>query len=568
MSSHYEVIGQNNRNTLVQSKKVAPYHEDITRFQPFEPSQVHPGEYARIKLDMKHGRDREIILNDIRLRFNVDFGARANTGRVYAVRGTDLIRELTIKINEDIVFKTDKRFELSMLWEMNNHKTAGNPASVNNAHLLNHSNIPAGSVEQFVLGTNAFTTAAAGGRNWITDTSVTTGATPGTPPLRRVTVPGEERHDGRPRLIYDDSSSPTYSHKFDISLNQLVGPIFNRLHLRRVEFIQIEILFEPWLSLADTQNILLFGTNPVGPGALVHPYSVVRFTNLEIRQYRSTFLDGVTGFTLPDNKMLSWLMHRYSRREYTFDFTTQTSIDIKLSDWELRTNITRVWWMIAPRNGTDAQNVFIPFGEPSSFDVLSGVEILWKNDKVLDLDTTHQVQRHYILSDNKRYGFDDPFIRFARLTPNPDKQDQEIDGKVELYNWWSNAANPLALTAGEAIAANNIRQPIGKRHYEFPIYHVDLNMNIQQGVPGAEIVGGIVNDTSDYVIRIKRLADYPQFLGRTLPTVDANLTRPFVNEGVRTLWVFLEYETLVNLSANSNQYNRGSQTVTKQLNSQ
>ena len=79
-------------------------------------------------------------------------------------------------------------------------------------------------------------------------------------------------------------------------------------------------------------------------------------------------------------------------------------------------------------------------------------------------------------------------------------------------------------------------------------------MNIQHGVPNAEIIGGIVNDTNDYVIRLKKLSDRPAFD----KTYGAQ----------RTLWVFLEYQTLVNLSAGSNHFNRGSQIITKQLNPQ
>ena len=175
------------------------------------------------------------------------------------------------------------------------------------------------------------------------------------------------------------------------------------------------------------------------------------------------------------------------------------------------------------------------------------------------MDSHHQVLRHYILSDNKRYGFNDPFIRYARLLPNPwtasAVDPEEIDGKVENYEWKvKNLAVPAVGT--ELIA----HIPIGKRHYEFPIYHVDLNMNIQQGVPNAELIGGIVNDTSDYVIRIKQLA---------LPHDKWDSAHQYMTiNGTRTLWVFLEYQTLVNLSANSNQFNRGSQIVTKQLNPQ
>ena len=73
-----------------------------------------------------------------------------------------------------------------------------------------------------------------------------------------------------------------------------------------------------------------------------------------------------------------------------------------------------------------------------------------------------------------------------------------------------------------------------------PIYFVDFSMNIHHGVPGAEIVGGIVNDTSDYVIRIKRV------MNDDSDKTNANL--PFSHTGTRTLYVWIEYETLVILA--------------------
>lgn len=541
----YHVVGINNRNMLVQSKRIAPYHEDNTKIQIFEPSSVNPGQYTKIKIDFKHATDREIILNDIRLQFQLDLSAASGTvGRVYAIRGTDLIREMTVKINEDIVFKVDKKWDLSMLWEMNNHKTTGDPDDSHNAVLLNNGVIPRGRpliMQYQTASNNYYSGATTTNYNSYTDAQLRT----------FLTTPGEERWDGLPRLIYDDTVAPTYMHRFDISLNQLVGPIFARLHVRRIEFVQIEIMFEPFLTTAETQNFLLFSrdplTNPTGPVARSHPYSLARYTNLQIQQYRTTLLDGVNGFSLPDNRMLSWLMHRYSRREYTFNFDTATSIDIPLNDWEIRTNIVRLWWMLAPPTTSNTENLFCPPGAPTEpMDVLSGVEILWKNDKVLDLATTYDVHRHYILSDNKRYGYSDAFIRFNRLDiPDLYKTDKTTtttkrDGKIVYYTW-----------DGPADTAPTQRE-VGEYRYELPIYHVDFNLNVQQGVEGAELIGGIINDTSDYVIRLKRLSD----------------RSAFIHTGSRTLWVWLEYQTLVNLAGGSNQFNRGSQIITKQLNSQ
>jgi hypothetical protein len=360
-----------------------------------------------------------------------------------------------------------------------------------------------------------------------------------------LTQPGLEVHDGLPRLFYSDIPTNRYKFLFDISMNQLLGPILPRFHVRRVEYIQIEIMFEPWVSSLQTQNFLLFASDPVsGSPAKDHPYSKATFDNLEIVQYRTTLLDSTSGFTLPDSKMLSWLMHRYSRREYNVDFSKpDTKVDIQLHDWEIRTNITRLYWMLAPKNPRPTGNGFGPYAAPCEpYEQLTGVEILWKNDKVLDLNTFHQVYRHYTLSENKRHSLNDPYIDFHRLLPSQ-AVGTTIKKEKVYYTWEEEARNPNDLWT---------------ERYEMPIYHVDLNMNILSGVSGAEIIGGIVNDTSDYVIRLKRV------MRDDKETTAAPFTH--ATEESRTLYVWIEYQTLVNLAAGSNQFNRGSQVVTKQLN--
>ena len=536
MSENFVVVGQNNRNALVQSKKLAPYHEDMTRRQPFEPASVAPGQYSKIKIDCKHATDREIILNDLRLRFQLDLSDRTNVGNVFAVRGTDLIRSLVLKINEDIIFQADKHRELTHLWLMNNHKLGGERKHVRDSYLLNAGVIPSGSSPSFFYKT--------ADKGWyinsgLTDTIDTAAK------VTNLTRPGLETHDGLPRLVYSDVPTDKYRFLFDISFNELVGPIFPRFHLRRVEYIQVEIMFEPWVSTAQTQNFLLFAKDPVsGTPALDHPYSKAKFTNLEIVQYRSTLLDSTHGFTLPDTRMLSWLMHRYSRREYTVDFSkATTTVDLQLHDWEIRTNITRVYWMLAPKNPQASGNGFAPYAAPCEpYEQLTGVEILWKNDKVLDLKTFHQVYRHYVLSENKRHSLNDPYIDFQRLLKS-NAATRTIKNERVYYTWDEETRDADKLWT---------------EHYEMPIYHVDLNMNILSGVSGAEIIGGIVNDTSDYVIRLKRV------LRDDNETTPADFTHS--SETSRVLYVWLEYQTLVNLAAGSNQFNRGSQVVTKQLN--
>lgn len=558
---HYNVVGQNNRGLLVQSKRLTPFHEDLTKVQPFEPSLVNPGERTRIKLDFKHAVDRELILNDIRLRFKINFSQRPNTGKVFAVRATDLIRELTVKINEDIVFKADKYQELTHLWLMNNHRLGGENDETRQSSLLNHGVIPYGDAPPlfYKQADNTWYFDYNGGNPTATPPVAATWSDPTTGPWSdaggRLRRSGLERHDGRPRLIYDDTTGYQYQFPFDVSLNQLVGPIFTRFHMRRVEYVQIEIVFEPWLSPLATQDFLLFKKNPIADGA-VHPYSVARFTDLEIRQYRTTVLDGVHGFTLPPARMLSWLMHRYSRREYDFNFATMTQLDVQLHDWEIRTNIVRVWWMFAPQNvlaNPTTENGFNPYAPPcEGYDRLYAVELLWKNDKVLDLPTHHDVVRHYTLAENKRHGLNNPHLRFERLIKSSDMVGEEVDGHIVNYRF---GVDPAGVT-GEWGSSTGL---VGKLHYEVPLYFVDLAMNVHHGVHGAEIIGGIVNDTSDYVVRIKQAVDDD----------DTPMTAgSYQHTGTRKLYVWLEYQTLVNLAAGSNQFNRGSQTITKQLNVQ
>jgi hypothetical protein len=466
---------------------------------------------------------------------------------------------------------------------MNNHKLAGEKRKARESYLLNYGVIPRGNPPaQFYNATDKCYYLDSAYTKYIDGLDVNE-------PITKWTQNGTEFHDGLPRLIYSDANGTgatpatnPYVFQFDISLNELVGPLFARLHQRRLEFVQIEVRFNPWVSQSDCQDFLLFGNNPVklithsaynvtnatttGNDA-VHPYSVATYTDMEVNVFRSTFLDGVDGFSLPDNRMLSFLMHRYSRRSYYINLSAPASyIDIPLKDWEIRTNITRLYWMIAPRQNPtnrDWANGYFPYGAPcEGYEQLSGVEIRWKNDKVLDLNTFFKVYRHYVLAENKRYGLNDPYLDIQRLSPPPPSNPTFKDGEL-IYYEWANTARPLSDQGGVET---------WEERYEFPVYFVDLNMNILSGAPGSEIVQGIVNDTSDYVVRLKRV----------LPDVNYEANPPaFVHNGTGNnkwqvtgsnkdteIWVWLEYQTLVNLAANSNQFNRASQVVTKQLNIQ
>lgn len=578
-NSMYTTVGHNNRNALVQCKRMAPYNEDLTWKQGFDQTSVAPGAWNRIRIDLKHSGDREMVINDMRLRFRLNFKntSRTNVGNVFCARGTDLIREFRVKVNEDTVFQCDDKDELSQLWLMNNHKLSGESQDVRHSFLTNYGVIPRGYSPSFYYDTSSksyylnstFT-------KYIDGTNVT---------VDELTQNGVEAHDGLPRLIYSDAngtgatpSTNPYYFNFDMSLNQLIGPLFTRLHQRRIEYIQIEIRFQPWISAMDTQDFLLFANNPLknvvykayGTAlaasdvaaftAADHPYSMAKYDNMEVVMFRSTFLDGVDGLTLPLTRMLSVLMHRYSRRQYTMDLSNpKNKLEIFLKDFELRSNITRIYWMLDTKqfNTTNKENYYYPPGEPcKGYEQLAGVEILWKNDTVLDLDTFFKVYRHYVLAENKRHGLADPHILFQKLCPLALSTSKNVNKEAEkTYYTWDECERTLpSYTAGTD-------QELWKEHYEYPIYFVDFQMNILAGVPGAEIIQGLINDTNDYVIRLKRI----------LPDIDYEAAPPAFRYSSLTaakINVFIEYQTLVNLAAGSNQFNRASQTITKQLNVQ
>lgn len=591
-SSLYTTVGQNNRNALVQCKRLAPYNEDLSWKQGFDQTSVAPGAWNRIRIDMKHAGDREIILNDVRLRFrlNLQTPSRTNVGNVYCVRGTDLIRELRVKINEDTVFHSSDKHELTHLWLMNNHKLSAESHDVRHSYLGNHGVIPRGfspgffyHPKQHSYYSHRLTNVVNPVYRYVDGVNVT---------IDEVTQNGMECHDGLPRLIYSDAngtgttpSTDPYMFHFDISMNQLIGPVFTRLHQRRIEYVQIEVRFQPWVDAADAQDFLLFENDPtklvIRPAfnsalgaeyvqepdfaSATHPYSLARYDKMEIVMFRSTFLDGVDGLTSPSTRMLSFLMHRYSHRDYTIDLSQPGSVlNIPLKDFELRSNITRMYWMLDTKQMKPAERVnhFSPLGEPcKGYEQLYGVEILWKNDKVLDLDTFFKVYRHYVLAENKRHGISDPHIRFQRLCPRAKGLRTRMVKENRLtYYQWDNDHRPIPSEDMHNTQEKSTSFNYWLNGYEYPVYFVDFQMNITTGAPGAEIIQGLINDTNDYIIRIKRV----------LPSGDEPAPPAFENASLTNakVHVFIEYQTLVNLAANSNQFNRASQVITRQLNVQ
>ena len=503
MSHAVEQIGLNNAYKVGRYSKPRPFHEDVNnKDQPFEPSAVRPGQTTRIRVDFKHGAGREVVLNDIMLCFKVKCPTAA--GRALVCRGTDLIRELVIKFNNDEVFKVDKQSELSLMWELN---TVGklNLEDARDSTIYVKGNVPKGKgmrLDQMEhLGDNA--TAAA---NTV---------------VQAATLPLDEQLDGLPRLIWSDT--PSYQYEFAIPLSQLTDGMFHRFHMRRIEYLNIEIMFEPSIDLANSQKFIYFKEQT----ATDNHWGDTIIEDLKITQYRSTYIGCMPPIVQP-HLALTWMNHFYSKREYQVDLTTETSWDIRLNDWEVRKNISRIYWMLAPR--TNASGLFTNFtpwhAGPS--EPIAGCVLKWKNDEVIELNTTYDVYRHYIHSWNKRTHSGDPHKSFPRILPR---------NHTDLW-YTRTTASPSPTTSHPTADL-----------YDTRIYWVDLNMNTRSDPPGHKIVEGITNDTSDYVLTIKKLDD-----------------QEFTLPDQRTLWVWLEYPKGVQLAGGSDFARKESQTVTTYFN--
>ena len=489
-TNNIEQLGVNNTYTIVRYTRPRPYHEDTTsNAQPFEPSAVRPGQLTRIRIDLKHGSGREVVLNEILLCFRLKCPAACK--RAYIVRATDLIRELVVKFNDDEVFKVDKSGELSLMWEL---AVPGKLSLTEPGHDDSSSfvrgNIPTGrSLDEKA----DFAKVSLNQSLW--------------------TRPLDEKFDGKPRLVW--SEEPSYVMDFEIPLSQLTDGIFHKFHARRLEYLCLEIMFEPYVSLADSQRFIKFEDTQAND----HWGNTV-ITDLKVKQYRSTYLANccvppVVSAHLP----LMWVHYFMSKRTYQVDLDIETSWDIKLNDWEIRHNVNRIYWMLAPMDPAN-DNDFVPLGS-GPHEPIAGAVLRWKNDEVIELHNTYDVYRHYLHAQNKRTHHGDPHREFPQLFPYK-------------HNSW-----------GDEYVLN---QPVASHQdadgYALPIFFVDLNMNTRSNPSGTRVNEGITNDTSDYSLTIKKLDD-----------------QEYRVKGKRTLWVWLEYPKGVSLAAHSNFSNKASQKV-------
>ena len=86
------MVGTNNAYQTARYNKSRPLHESHGRDNETlaEPSIIRPGQRTKVKLDLLHSGGREVIINDLRLRWKLKCPEAAEAARL--TRGTDLIR--------------------------------------------------------------------------------------------------------------------------------------------------------------------------------------------------------------------------------------------------------------------------------------------------------------------------------------------------------------------------------------------------------------------------------------------------------------------------------------------
>ena len=88
--SGLQVVGTNNAYQTVRYNKSRPLHESHGRDNQTlaEPSILRPGQRTKVKLDLLHSGGREVVLNDLRLRWKLKCPEAAKVA--WLTRGTDL----------------------------------------------------------------------------------------------------------------------------------------------------------------------------------------------------------------------------------------------------------------------------------------------------------------------------------------------------------------------------------------------------------------------------------------------------------------------------------------------
>ena len=163
---------------------------------------------------------------------------------------------------------------------------------------------------------------------------------------------------------------------------------------------------------------------------------------------------------------------------------------------------------------------------------LAGAILKWKNDEVLCLLDSKDVQRHYSCWYGKRSGSFDPPKIYPKLMHG---------GSKMIYD---TMRDDVLVQNGAPQTYTNRRPNASK--LDMPWFFIDFNSNTKAENNKQRLIEGISNHTSDYQLIIKRLSDVP-----------------IKEKGERTLWLWIEYCHGVELSAGSDFTNKASQIITK-----
>ena len=388
--SGLQVVGTNNAYQTVRYNKSRPLHEVHGRDNETlaEPSVLRPGQRTKVELDLLHSGGREVIINDLRLKWKLKCPDHAE--HAWLTRGTDLIRYLSIKLNNQTVFETDVKGMCSLLWEAN---------VTERLNLEDHERsgpyyegvIPDG------LGVrNTFDASILAAQN-VADIH---------------TRPFESKLDYQLRPVW--SANPGYAYDFSLNLSQVCDGLFTRFHSRRVETVEMSVEFNGFVSYSDTQSFIYFkGGNESGY------WADTEIQDVRVQLWKSTFLSGgVPPPVVAQSVPLLWTWFGYSRREYPVNLTNDTQWQISLSDWEVRQNISRVCWMLAHADvdvNYTSDTAYCPMLAGPHDPSMAAAVLKWRNDEVLELLNSKDVHRHYSCWYGKRSGSFDPRKIFPKV---------------------------------------------------------------------------------------------------------------------------------------------------------
>ena len=505
--SGLQVVGTNNAYQTVRYNKSRPLHESHGRDNETlaEPSILRPGQRTKVKLDLLHSGGREVVINDLRLRWKLKCPEAAQVA--WLTRGTDLIRYLCIKMNNQVVYETDVKGMCSLLWESNVTERLNLEDQERSGPYFD-GNIPDG------LGVrNTFDASLLSAQDVVDNH----------------TRPFENALDYQMRPVW--CANPGYAFDFSLNLSQIVDGLFTRFHSRRIETIEIGVEFNGFVSNTDSQSFIYFkGGNESGF------WGDTEIHDVRVQLWKSTFLSGgVPPPVINQSIPLLWTWFGYSRREYPVDLTNESQWRISLSDWEVRSNISRVCWMLAPADidgAYTADTAYCPMLAGPHDPSMAGAVLKWRNDEVLELLDSKDVNRHYSCWYGKRSGAFDPRKIFPKL----------MHGGSKLM--YDTVRDDVRAQNGDPLSYSNTHPQANR--FDMPWHFIEFNSNTKAESNKSRLIEGISNHTSDYQLIIKRLSDVPIKEG-----------------GERTLWVWLEYCHGAELNGGSDFTNKASQVITK-----